>query len=112
MRIMILMDHTCTLKTTESGCWQRSNMESKARRISINDWGDRDLSLMLIIHPTFISEIGLDLIDFFAGCYKVIDEQLFMLAVIKHGISYKNLQMRIEIYGNGWGSNSQPLYKI
>lgn len=66
-------------------------MESKARRIFINEWGDRDLSLMLTINHTFVREIGLKVIDHYDGLHDVIDEQLFMIAVMKYGIKWKPL---------------------
>lgn len=70
-------------------------MASKLEKIVISDWGDKDLSLMLTIIPPSIREIGLKVYDFFSGTYDVIDEHLFMLAVIKHGIKWEPISENI-----------------
>lgn len=73
------------------------------------DWGDSRQPLD-IPFSKYIDKMGLKyVID---TVYKVIDEQLFFLAVIKHGISYMEWKNRIEIYGNGWGTYNPIISNI
>lgn len=72
--------------------------------ISSKGWGDNPQPLH-IHYPAYVKHMGLEFIT--STLFKVIDEKLFFLSVIKYGIDYKEwkgYQKRIEICGNGWGT--------
>ena len=71
--------------------------------ISAKGWGDNPR--LHKTYPTYVKDMGLEFIT--STLFKVIDEQLFFLSVIKYGITYEEwngYQKRIEICGNGWGT--------
>lgn len=57
------------------------------------DWGTGSVPLHKT-YPTYIKQMGLEIIT--NSLFKVIDEQLFFLSVIKYGIDYKEWNGYVE----------------